>query len=668
MPTLRRIRRRCPQCRLEEAGGDGGDGNAGDGDAGDGTDAAATEKLHPLLRRIFENRNVRSRHELDYQLAHLHAPAQLKGIDDAAAILHDALESRRKILVVGDYDVDGATASALALLGLRALGGAGGAGADAGGGSGADAGAAVDYLVPNRFRHGYGLSAAIAQTALQLAPAPAVVITVDNGIANLDGVQLLRDAGVAVVVTDHHLAGPQLPNASAIVNPNQPGCAFPSKALAGVGVMFYLLLALRARLRAAGWFGDGDGDGDGDSDGDGGGGENNAEPNLADFLDLVALGTVADLVPLDHNNRILVAQGVKRIRAGRCRPGIRALAEVAGRKCADLDAAALGFIIGPRLNAAGRMDDMSTGIECLLAEDFGAASRLAGALNTFNARRHQVEKSMLRQAEAMVAQLETGGEKTGGDGDGDGDGDGHSNSDDENPAAKKARGGGSVGINRAGLCLFARDWHQGITGLVASRVKDKFHRPVVAFAPADDEQLRGSARSVAGLHIRDLLAAIDARAPGLIDKFGGHAMAAGLTIGAQHFDAFARHFNALVEAHFGGALPDGEILTDGELDAADLTVQTAEMLRDASPWGQRFPPPLFDGAFRVAEQRVVGGAHLKMRLECNGAAVDAIAFRCVEPGADAARFDAIQAVYQLSVDEFRGRRRLQLVVEHLQPR
>jgi len=657
MPTLRRIRRRRPQCRLEEATGDGGDG----GNAGDGTNAAATEKLHPLLRRIFENRNVSSRHELDYQLAHLHAPAQLKGIDDAAAILHDALESRRKILVVGDYDVDGATASALALLGLRALGG--GSGGDAGG----DAGAAVDYLVPNRFRHGYGLSAAIAQTALQLAPAPAVVITVDNGIANLDGVQLLRDAGVAVVVTDHHLAGPQLPNASAIVNPNQPGCAFPSKALAGVGVMFYLLLALRARLRAAGWFGDGDGDGDGAGDGESGAG---AEPNLADFLDLVALGTVADLVPLDHNNRILVAQGVKRIRAGRCRPGIRALAEVAGRKCADLDAAALGFIIGPRLNAAGRMDDMSTGIECLLAEDFGKAMRCAGALNTFNARRHQVEKSMLRQAEAMVAQLEAGAEKTGGDGDGDGDG--HSHSDDENPAAKKAPGGGnsggSVGINRAGLCLFACDWHQGITGLVASRVKDKFHRPVVAFAPADDEQLRGSARSVAGLHIRDLLAAIDARAPGLIDKFGGHAMAAGLTIGAQHFDAFARHFNALVEAHFGGALPDGEILTDGELDAADLTVQTAEMLRDASPWGQRFPPPLFDGAFRVAEQRVVGGAHLKMRLECNGAAVDAIAFRCVEPGADAARFDAIQAVYQLSVDEFRGRRRLQLVVEHLQPR
>jgi len=531
------------------------------------------------------------------------------------------------------------------------------------------------------------LSPAIAQLALQRSPAPQVVITVDNGIASVDGVAMLRAAGVEVVVTDHHLPGAELPAANAIVNPNQPGCAFASKALAGVGVMFYVLLALRAQLRAAGWFGD------------------RAEPNLADYLDLVALGTVADLVPLDHNNRILVAQGVRRIRAGRCRPGIRALAEVARKTCRALDARALGFVIGPRLNAAGRMHDMAAGIECLLAEDLTDARRLAGELHAFNARRHQVQKSMLQQAEALVAKLENGG--------------------DDTVTAKQGQGG------RAGLCLFDADWHQGITGLVASRVKDKFHRPVVAFAPADDGQLRGSARSVAGLHMRDLLAAIDAAAPGLIAKFGGHAMAAGLSLDAQNLDAFAAQFDARVVAHFGGRLPGGEIVTDGELAAADFSVATAEMLRDASPWGAAFPPPLFDGEFRVLDQRVVGDAHLKMKLACidgdgdgggdvdgdghgdghgdpprhprsllsgghgggdgdghgnghgdagagdgdrhsdsdgEGAPLDAIAFRCIQPGQSAPQWSRVRAVYQLSVDEFRGRRRLQLVVEHLRAR
>jgi len=658
--------------------------------------------MHPLLRRIFENRNVRARRELDYRLENLHPPAELMGNAAAAAILHAALEARSNILVVGDYDVDGASASALALLVLRAFAGrAGGGDGDGHGDGGHGDGhgdshgdgdghgvghsnpARVDYLVPNRFRHGYGLSRAVAEVALQRRPTPQLVITVDNGIASVDGVALLRAAGVEVVVTDHHLAGAQLPNASAIVNPNQPGCAFPSKALAGVGVMFYVLLALRARLRAAGWF------------------DGRAEVNLAEYLDLVALGTVADLVALDHNNRILVAQGVARIRAGRCRPGIRALAQVAGRRCADLDSTALGFVIGPRLNAAGRMDDMAVGIECLLAEDIEDAMRLAGELHAFNARRHQVQKSMLQQAEALVARLDDG---HGGLSrhprsllSGGGDGDSHSDSDGGKTAGAKKEQGGP-----AGLCLFDADWHQGITGLVAARVKDKFHRPVVAFAPADDGQLRGSARSIAGLHIRDLLAAIDAEAPHLIDKFGGHAMAAGLSIGAQHLDEFARRFDALVDAHFDGQLPDGEILTDGELRAGDITLATAELLRDASPWGMRFPPPLFDGEFRVLEQRVVGDAHLKMRLQCvdgdlsrhprsllSGGdgedagdgdgdldgdgktptpAFDAIAFRCIPPGESAPQLDSITAVYQLSVDEFRGRRRLQLVVEHWQMR
>lgn len=582
----RRISRRRAQCRLED-------------------DAAGERRLHPLLRRIFENRNVRTRGELDYALGNLQAPESLKGLEAATAILHRALGDRRQILVVGDYDADGATATSVALLGLRAFG------------------ATADYLVPNRFEHGYGLSEGIARIALQRRPD--VVITVDNGISSVAGVALLRAAGVAVVVTDHHLAGRQLPDASAIVNPNQPGCDFPSKALAGVGVMFYLLLALRKRLRAAGWF-------------DPGRRPAVAEPNLAELLDLVALGTVADLVPLDHNNRILVAQGMRRIRSGRCRPGIKALAEIAGRLCHNLDTSDLGFIIGPRLNAAGRMDDMSTGIECLTAEHPLEAMRYAESLERMNAQRHRVQTSMLDRAEQMVAELLAGG-------------------------------GDDSGRGRAGLCLFDADWHQGIIGLVASRIKDQLHRPTVAFAPADDGRLRGSARSVAGLNMRDLLESVATRHPGLIEQFGGHAMAAGLTIEARQFDAFSDCFSERVGAHFNGRLPDGEILTDGELAAGDLTLETAELVRAASPWGQHFPAPLFDGQFRVTDQRVVGERHLNMVLECidGSAALDAICFRHLEPGAEAPRFDLVKAAYQLKVNEYRGRRSLQLVVEYMQP-
>lgn len=581
----RRISRRRAQCRLEE-------------------DAADERRLHPLLRRVFENRNVRTRGELDYALNNLHAPESLKGMEAATAILHRALDDRRGILIVGDYDADGATAASVALLGLRALG----------------AGRA-DYLVPNRFEHGYGLSEDIARIALQKRPD--VVITVDNGISSVDGVALLRAAGVAVVVTDHHLAGRQLPDADAIVNPNQPGCDFPSKALAGVGVVFYLLLALRKRLRAAGWF-------------DPGRRPAVAEPNLAELLDLVALGTVADLVPLDHNNRILVAQGMMRIRGGRCRPGIKALVEIAGRLCHNLDTSDLGFIIGPRLNAAGRMDDMSTGIECLIADHPREAMRYAESLDQINAQRHQVQRSMLERAEQMVSELLEGGDDSGG---------------------------------RAGLCLFDADWHQGIVGLVASRIKDQLHRPTVAFARADDGRLRGSARSVAGLNIRDLLESVSTRHPGLIEQFGGHAMAAGLTIEERQFDAFSDCFSARVDAHFNGRLPDGEILTDGELAGGDLTLETAELVRAASPWGSHFPAPLFDGEFRVTDQRVVGDRHLKMVLECidGSAALDAICFRHIEPGREAPIFDLVKAVYQLKVKEYRGRRSLQLVVEYMQP-
>ena len=416
----------------------------------DGNEAGAAGKLHPLLRRIFENRNVRTLDELDYSLSRLHSPELLKGIEAATARVLTALEGGQKILIVGDYDTDGATATTVALLGLRALG----AGRVAGW---------VKYLAPNRFEYGYGLSTEIAEVALTMGPD--LVITVDNGISSIAGVALLRAAGVSVIVTDHHLAGAELPDADAIVNPNQPGCDFPSKALAGVGVMFYLLLAVRTGLREAGRF-----------DSSGGSGPGCPEPNLAELLDLVALGTVADMVPLDYNNRILVARGVARVRAGHCRPGIKALVEVAGKRCQTLDAPDFGFVIGPRLNAAGRLDDISVGIECLLAADHGEAMKHARRLNEMNATRRQIERTMQKQAAQIVARI--GGH----DDDGDGE--------------------------RFGWCLFDPEWHQGIVGLVATRIREKTNQPAVVFAPADGGSLRGSARSVTGLHIRDLLESI----------------------------------------------------------------------------------------------------------------------------------------------------------------
>ena len=583
----------------------------------DGNDAGAAGtggRLHPLLRRIFENRNVRTLDELDYSLSRLHSPQLLKGIEAATARVQTALEDGQKILIVGDYDTDGATATTVALLGLRALG----AGRVAGW---------VKYLAPNRFEYGYGLSTEIAEVALSMGPD--LVITVDNGISSNAGVALLRAAGVSVIVTDHHLAGAELPEADAIVNPNQPGCDFPSKALAGVGVMFYLLLAVRTALREAGRFGDADGAG-------------GPEPNLAELLDLVALGTVADMVPLDYNNRILVARGVARVRAGHCRPGIKALVEVAGKRCQTLDAPDFGFVIGPRLNAAGRLDDISVGIECLLAADPGDAMKHARRLNEMNATRRQIERAMQKQAAQIVARL-------GAHDDGAGE--------------------------RFGWCLFDPEWHQGIVGLVATRIREKTNQPAVVFAPADGGHLRGSARSVTGLHIRDLLESISTRHPGLIEKFGGHAMAAGLTISAENFEIFSDHFRARVGAHFKDKAPDCDLLTDGALAAEEFTLETAELVRTASPWGQHFPAPLFDGEFRVTAQRVVAHQHLKMTLApLDGTAgsgesgeFDAIVFRYIEPGEDAPPLDTVKAAYQLQVNEFKGKRSLQLLVEYLLP-
>lgn len=589
---MKQITRRQSLCHLEEESG-------------------RADDLHPLLRRIYENRNVRSRKELDYSLTRLLSPAQLKGIQAATALLQKAIQEDHAILIIGDYDTDGATATAVAVLGLRALGAT-----------------RVNYLAPNRFEFGYGLSPEIAEVALKTKIDSAknaaannnLVITVDNGIASIQGVARLRAAGVAVLVTDHHLAGDELPAANAIVNPNQPGCNFPSKALCGVGVLFYLLLSVRTALRAAGHFDR----------------VQFAEPNLADLLDLVALGTVADLVPLDYNNRILVACGVARVRAGRCRPGIKAILEVAGKQWQNLLTSDFGFVVGPRLNAAGRMDDISTGIECLLADDSQTAMKYARRLDEINRERRQVQQSMQEQATQIVARLEQRNDRA----------------------------------QRAGWCLFDPTWHQGVVGLVATRIREQSNQPAIAFAPADDGWLRGSARSVTGLHIRDLLESISTRCPGVIEKFGGHAMAAGLTIAAENFAVFSTQFDELVSAHFKNSPPDCNLLTDGELTSDDLTLETAELVRAASPWGQQFPMPLFDGEFHVIAQRIVGHGHLKMTIAPLGDAateLDAILFRYLKPDEEAPPLHMVKVAYQLQVNEFRGRKSLQLLVEYMQP-
>lgn len=561
------------------------------------TDAFASD-LPPLLQRLYAGRGAVSPQAIDYGLDRLAPFTSLRGIDAAADLLADTLECSGAIVIVGDFDADGATSSALAFRVLRRMGAT-----------------HVDYLVPNRFEYGYGLTPEIAEIAA--AREPALVITVDNGISSVAGVELLRRRGIDVLVTDHHLPGDALPVASAIVNPNQPGDTFPSKALAGVGVMFYVLIALRSRLRARGWFAR----------------RGIVEPALADHLDLVALGTVADLVPLDHNNRILVDQGLRRIRAGRCAPGIAALARLGGRELARLVPSDLGFAVAPRLNAAGRLDDMSLGIECLLADDAERALALAVRLDELNRERREIEAGMREEAIKLVAPLLS-----------------------------------SVGaVPAVGLCLFEESWHQGVIGLVAGRIKDHVHRPVVAFARADEHLLKGSARSVPGLNIRDVLAAVDAAHPALIAKFGGHAMAAGLTLVAARYEAFVAAFDAEVRR----ALGDGElakiVLSDGELTPDELTLECAELLRRAGPWGQGFPEPLFDGEFAVESRRIVGDRHLRLRLRHGDGrlALNAIAFNTV--GDEVADCGRVRLVYRPDVNVWRGESELQLVVEHLLP-
>ena len=553
--------------------------------------------IPPLLQRIYAARGVHNDTELQNQLKYLPSPNQLKGVDVAVELLTAALQTQQSLLIVGDFDCDGATSTALGILALKAIGFQ-----------------QVDYLVPNRFEYGYGLTPEIVQLAA--ANKPDIIITVDNGISSIAGVAAAQQAGTKVIVTDHHLPGEQLPQADSIVNPNQPGCEFPSKNLAGVGVIFYLLSALRARLRQHNWF------------------ANNgiAEPNLATWLDLVALGTVADVVPLDRTNRILVHQGLQRIRAGRCRPGILALMATAGRDYRNAVAMDFGFFVGPRLNAAGRLDDISHGIECLLTDSPDIAREFAQELDGLNRDRKLIEAQMQKEALALVDQL---------------------NLDEE-------------GLPW-GLCLYNPDWHQGVVGLLASRIKEKVHRPVIAFADAGEGEIKGSARSIPGLHIRDALDAVAARHPGLLSKFGGHAMAAGMSLPLDKLEEFKSAFDEEVRRQLCDEDLQAVLHTDGEMTEEDFTLGRVEQLRDGGPWGQHFPEPTFDGEFRLVQQRIVGEKHLKMVLaHDSGEAVDAIAFNIDLNCWPAPQVERVHCAFKPDINEWRGNRSVQLIVEQIE--
>ncbi len=544
--------------------------------------------IHPVLARILAARGVARPDELTTELTDLLPPAQLKGIEDAARYLADAIAANKRLLIIADYDCDGATACAVGVRGLRMLG------------------AQVSYIVPNRFEYGYGLSPEIV--ALAAREKPDVLVTVDNGIADVAGVAAANALGIDVVVTDHHMPGTQLPEARVIVNPNQPGCGFPSKNLARVGVMFYVLLALRAELRARGVFTPQD------------------QPRLDALLDLVALGTVADVVKLDANNRLLVAQGLKRMRAGRMCPGIAALFRVAGREARRASTFDLGFGLGPRLNAAGRLADMSLGIECLLTDDYDRAMAIAAELDGMNRERREIEAGMQQEAMAILAST-------------------LDNMD---------------GASRHTIAVYNETWHQGVIGIVASRIKDKFHRPVITFAPGDDGVIKGSGRSIPGFHLRDALDAVHKRCPGLIVKFGGHAMAAGLTLREDGFDEFVATFEAVGREWLTEALLSRVLETDGEAAPECFTPQFIELL-ETQVWGQGFPAPSFCGEFDVLSQAVLKEKHLKLKLGRGKQHFDAIWFNHAEPlGASA------YVAYRLDNNTFNGITRVQMVIEHAQ--
>lgn len=559
-----------------------------------------SDVIHPVLKRVYAARNIRSSDDLDYSLAYLLPYDTLTGINEAVLLLQEAIVNKSRILIVADFDADGATSCALAIRGLTLMGGED-----------------IVYVVPNRFEYGYGLTPEIVDVALDYDPD--LLITVDNGISSVEGVKRARENGVKVLITDHHLPGNELPDADAIVNPQLAGDKFPSKNLAGVGVVFYILLALRARLREQGWFGEA------------------TIPNLAKLLDIVALGTVADVVPLDKNNRIMVAHGLKLIKQNKSIAGITAILNLAGRSLPTLSASDLGFSIAPRLNAAGRLTDMSLGIECLLTDDTHAAKEMASQLDKLNKERRLIQADMQEQASIEL--------------------------DDYLDK--------SSGEVAQGICLYNPEWHQGVIGILAAKVKETFNRPVIAFAKeSDDEEgdtiIKGSARSINGLHIRDCLEDVTRFNPDLILTFGGHAMAAGLTIKESQFQLFSECFNDVIKEHISLEDMQDECVTDGELSADDYSLQLAAEIQSAGPWGQTFPEPVFEGKFKVLEKRIVGGNHLKLKLQSDNKILDAIAFNITDEDWPVGT-NEILSTYRLGINEFRGDRQLQLVIEYANP-
>ncbi len=563
-------------------------------------DKTLSNSVHPILERVYAARGVFAPQEISRELSVLHSYHTLLNIEAAAQLLAEVLMNHQKIMIVGDFDADGATSTALAVKALTALGGKPGQ---------------VVYLVPNRFEYGYGLSPEIVDKAAEQKPD--LIVTVDNGISSFEGVERASELGIRVLITDHHLPGEQLPKAAVIVNPNQPGDTFPSKNLAGVGVIFYVMLALRAHLREAGWFTK----------------QNLTPPNMLQFLDLVALGTVADVVPLDQNNRILVHWGIERIRSGKACPGIKALLSVAKRKSARLTASDLGFAIGPRLNAAGRLEDMTIGITCLLTEKEEPALQLAAQLDGLNQERQFIEKNMREQALKLLDQMNL-------------------HQEDRLPT---------------GLCLYHPEWHQGVVGILAARVKEQLHRPVIVFTQANETEIKGSARSVPGLHIRDALDNIATQNPELMSKFGGHAMAAGLSLKLSHLEAFKQVFDETVTRLIDPEALRGKIWTDGALEPQDFTLNLASLIQNAGPWGQNFPEPVFDNEFLLVDQRIVGEKYLKLLLKIPETEqyLDAIAFKIEQEAWPDYTCKQIRAVYRLDVNEYQGVRKLQLVVEHV---
>ena len=544
-----------------------------------------------LLARLFAQRGIVDQSEIDFSLGNLLPPDSMKGLTEAANVVASTIVNRQKIIIVGDFDADGATSTALMVHCLRACD------------------ADVDYLVPNRFEFGYGLTPEIVAVAAKMQPA--LIVTVDNGISSVDGVGAANALGIKTVITDHHLPGDVVPAATAIVNPNQTGCAFPSKALAGVGVSFYLLSAVRKVLRQKSWFEQ----------------KQLSEPLLADYLDLVALGTIADVVPFDKNNRVLVNEGIRRMRAGKVRPGIRALLAVSGTNFKKLISRDIAFGVAPRLNAAGRLEDMSIGIECLLSETDAGAVVLAEQLDGINKARRSIEDEMKDQAIEIVK-------------------------------AAVASNSESTKTEKYGVCLYNASWHQGVVGIIASRIKDRVHRPTIAFAKVSDTEIKGSARSIHGLHIRDALDAIATANPGLIDKFGGHAMAAGLSLPLAKFAEFAALFDAEARKGLSKGDLEQQVVSDGELEGK-FNLATARKIAEAAPWGQGFPEPVFDGEFEIIDQRILGSRHLKLRLLKDDELIDAIAFnhnRLIEERIK-------RMAYRIDINEYRGLEKIQLIIE-----